>query len=519
MTLDASVFRWLDPMGGEVDENMSDMSGFFSGDELKSTDFGTSMNTSIDCFEGLSDGCISPNSRSPEITDISHQSVDHQLNQSLGHKTPLSPLEGYTPLSPQLVELQPLTFESLTAVGPKDFQQDYTGNTKAYSQNTGTLTSSISSNYCGNFYASQSPQGNQSSGYDSVPQVPSFETVSQASTAIAQDSAYPYFPTENKQETSFYPNCNSFIETQSNSSISNQCNRSSETPQTETYKPVSYDDFFPVNLLDNNNQDNNEWEHNDSPNEYLNSCPNNIADSLSSNLGSTPNVPSILPSVTSLPLPKMPSEVKQPEKKKLCLAALLEKEPTTILKDDISYRKNEQFSSSGPSAGPASHDKSETTNIESCQVTSKLPNQSKKSSPMNSCSKKFNTRRDGSGAKNTKVAGVVTSKRETPSEILLMSGRIISPGDQSVLRCPTSGMRISLKPQRSVTREVKKKRRDAANRRERRRMNGLNDAFERLRGVVPTLGSDRKLSKFETLRMAQTYITALNQLLKTAGVD
>ena len=62
--------------------------------------------------------------------------------------------------------------------------------------------------------------------------------------------------------------------------------------------------------------------------------------------------------------------------------------------------------------------------------------------------------------------------------------------------------------------EVVKKRRSAANARERRRMNGLNDAFERLREVVPQLGSDRKLSKFETLQMAQTYIGALAELIK-----
>ncbi|XP_076161021.1 uncharacterized protein LOC143143542 [Ptiloglossa arizonensis] len=62
--------------------------------------------------------------------------------------------------------------------------------------------------------------------------------------------------------------------------------------------------------------------------------------------------------------------------------------------------------------------------------------------------------------------------------------------------------------------EVLKKRRLAANARERRRMNSLNDAFDRLRDVVPSLGNDRKLSKFETLQMAQTYIAALYELLQ-----
>ncbi|XP_001842623.2 protein atonal [Culex quinquefasciatus] len=78
--------------------------------------------------------------------------------------------------------------------------------------------------------------------------------------------------------------------------------------------------------------------------------------------------------------------------------------------------------------------------------------------------------------------------------------------DSSISSNP-DGSTVPLQP------EVVKKRRLAANARERRRMNSLNDAFDRLRDVVPSLGSDRKLSKFETLQMAQTYIAALNELL------
>ncbi|VVC27051.1 Myc-type, basic helix-loop-helix (bHLH) domain [Cinara cedri] len=59
----------------------------------------------------------------------------------------------------------------------------------------------------------------------------------------------------------------------------------------------------------------------------------------------------------------------------------------------------------------------------------------------------------------------------------------------------------------------RKRRRLAANARERRRMNNLNEAFDRLRGVVPAADDERKLSKFETLQMAQTYIMALHNLL------
>ena len=60
---------------------------------------------------------------------------------------------------------------------------------------------------------------------------------------------------------------------------------------------------------------------------------------------------------------------------------------------------------------------------------------------------------------------------------------------------------------------ILKQRREAANARERKRMNGLNDAFERLRDVVPNMTTEQKLSKIETLRMAQAHIKALAGLL------
>ena len=62
-------------------------------------------------------------------------------------------------------------------------------------------------------------------------------------------------------------------------------------------------------------------------------------------------------------------------------------------------------------------------------------------------------------------------------------------------------------------RSVKHHRRLAANARERRRMNNLNVAFDRLRDVIPSIGEDKQLSKYETLQMAQSYIAALMDLL------
>lgn len=57
-----------------------------------------------------------------------------------------------------------------------------------------------------------------------------------------------------------------------------------------------------------------------------------------------------------------------------------------------------------------------------------------------------------------------------------------------------------------------------ANVRERQRTESLNDAFEKLRKIVPTLPSD-KLSKIQTLRLATDYIKFLYQLLNVNQVQ
>lgn len=56
-------------------------------------------------------------------------------------------------------------------------------------------------------------------------------------------------------------------------------------------------------------------------------------------------------------------------------------------------------------------------------------------------------------------------------------------------------------------------RRDKANARERRRMNSLNDALEHLRTLLPSVPEEPKMTKIETLRVAQGYITYLATVL------
>ena len=67
---------------------------------------------------------------------------------------------------------------------------------------------------------------------------------------------------------------------------------------------------------------------------------------------------------------------------------------------------------------------------------------------------------------------------------------------------------------KAIPDQVIKKRRLAPNARERRRMDMLNKGFDRLRTVLPGLGPERQLSKYETLQMAQSYISELTELLK-----
>lgn len=95
------------------------------------------------------------------------------------------------------------------------------------------------------------------------------------------------------------------------------------------------------------------------------------------------------------------------------------------------------------------------------------------------------------------------SDRMDPEE---SDGAVDSDGDQD---SGEAGRRRG----KYVSSTVVRKRRLAANARERRRMQNLNMAFDKLRRHLPSLGNDRQLSKYETLQMAQSYITALCDLL------
>ncbi|XP_034715900.1 pancreas transcription factor 1 subunit alpha [Etheostoma cragini] len=97
----------------------------------------------------------------------------------------------------------------------------------------------------------------------------------------------------------------------------------------------------------------------------------------------------------------------------------------------------------------------------------------------------------------------VCDHRDTPCAIVEVR---LGPGGGGALHY--------LQPDKCASERAQRRRRLAANARERRRMLGLNVAFDRLRSVIPNLESEKKLSKSETLQMAQIYIATLSELLQ-----
>ena len=90
-----------------------------------------------------------------------------------------------------------------------------------------------------------------------------------------------------------------------------------------------------------------------------------------------------------------------------------------------------------------------------------------------------------------------------------------SPGGST---CTSSDESNGEGEQDDITVEQKKMKRVAANSRERRRMHTVNSAFDKLRELVPTYPTNRKLSKIDTLRLACAYIEDLTALLRNPSV-
>lgn len=113
---------------------------------------------------------------------------------------------------------------------------------------------------------------------------------------------------------------------------------------------------------------------------------------------------------------------------------------------------------------------------------------------------------DGDSTDDMNYDDIHSHVKSSSSSPIINNNGLIQDSDENINGKKRRGKQVSP--------VVKKKRRLAANARERRRMQNLNQAFDKLRQYLPQLGNDRQLSKHETLQMAQTYITALYDLLQ-----
>lgn len=121
---------------------------------------------------------------------------------------------------------------------------------------------------------------------------------------------------------------------------------------------------------------------------------------------------------------------------------------------------------------------------------------------------------------STKIPATLAPIKSSPSPLssstsmASIASTSTSTASYTTVTAQKSGKKVKNSGTTKVTPDVMKKRRLAANARERRRMNSLNDAYEKLRAVLPNFGPDKKFSKQETLQMAHTYMDQLIEILQ-----
>ncbi|XP_077983969.1 heart- and neural crest derivatives-expressed protein 2-like [Glandiceps talaboti] len=91
----------------------------------------------------------------------------------------------------------------------------------------------------------------------------------------------------------------------------------------------------------------------------------------------------------------------------------------------------------------------------------------------------------------------------------ILNGGEMSPSDYNLQSSPCNYEPSSV----DVPRPRFGKRRNTANKKERRRTQSINGAFSDLRDCIPNVPADTKLSKIKTLRLATSYISYLMDLL------
>lgn len=115
--------------------------------------------------------------------------------------------------------------------------------------------------------------------------------------------------------------------------------------------------------------------------------------------------------------------------------------------------------------------------------------------------------------------GLSFSDISSPGSISLDDCSGSSPGPYESALSTTSDQENQLgkipKRRRKKCVQQQVQQRQAANMRERKRMQSINDAFEGLRAHIPTLPYEKRLSKVDTLRLAIGYIGFLTELVET----
>uniref|UniRef100_A0A2C9JKU2 BHLH domain-containing protein n=1 Tax=Biomphalaria glabrata TaxID=6526 RepID=A0A2C9JKU2_BIOGL len=100
-----------------------------------------------------------------------------------------------------------------------------------------------------------------------------------------------------------------------------------------------------------------------------------------------------------------------------------------------------------------------------------------------------------------------------------------SPSSGTILQSPSSDEMPDYPPGYNCLKASRRRKRkcqqqqvqqrQAANMRERKRMQSINDAFEGLRSHIPTLPYEKRLSKVDTLRLAIGYIGFLSEIVQS----
>lgn len=88
-----------------------------------------------------------------------------------------------------------------------------------------------------------------------------------------------------------------------------------------------------------------------------------------------------------------------------------------------------------------------------------------------------------------------------------------SPRSISALSDQENSVRTRRRKRRCPQQQIQQ--RQAANMRERKRMQSINDAFEGLRAHIPTMPYEKRLSKVDTLKLAIGYINFLTEQIKS----